>query len=71
MSKLADEFDRLRSEWSGLQGQWDTTRREWRDRVGDRFTREMWEVWETEVPKVLKAMSEFDDVLEQAIRRTS
>jgi uncharacterized protein YukE len=71
MSGLTDSYDRLRGEWSALSRQWEGTRAEWCDSIGDRFEREFWPEWEDEVPKLLRAMSELDEALDAALRHTA
>jgi len=70
MSMLREAYDRLRGEWAGLQNQWASTRDRWRDSVGDRFEREFWMKWEIEMPKLLKAVDDLENVLDHALRKT-
>lgn len=71
MSGLTDSHDILRSEWSALIRQWEETRNEWRDGVGDRFERDFWQELDVEVPTLLKSMAELDEVLDAALRHTA
>lgn len=70
MSRLAETHDNIRGSWSILQGQWTETRRQWRDSVGERFEREMWQEWEDDIPQVLQAMQDLDEILNQALQQT-
>ena len=71
MSRLGEAHYSLRGSWSILGGQWSETRRQWRDSVGERFEREVWQEWEEEVPKFLRALNELDEELGRALRQTS
>jgi hypothetical protein len=70
MGEINDLRNNLQSHWNGLQTQWETTRGSWRDAVSDRFEREFWSFWEEEIPKLLRAMDDLDETLDNALRRT-
>jgi hypothetical protein len=71
MSRLKDTHDDLRAAWANIGERWEDTRREWRDAVGDRFEREVWDDFEGAIPEVLRSMLELDEVLTNALRQTS
>lgn len=70
MGRLTESHDSLTSSWSELEERWADARQQWRDSIGHRFEREWWQPLETEVPRLLEAMAELDETLEQALRRT-
>ena len=71
MGEITEATARLTAEWKLLQLQWENTRANWLDSVGDRFEREFWSVWEHEVPRFLRAVCELEETLTRAIRNTS
>ena len=70
MGRLNESHESIKSSWVELQEQWADARQQWRDSIGYRFEREWWQQLEDEVPRLLTAMAELDDVLDQALRNT-
>lgn len=68
MSVLSDIHEHLRREWSALESQWQSTRREWSDAVGDRFEKEYWREMEQDIPEFLRELQHVDRTLEQALK---
>lgn len=71
MSKISEAQQELQGHWNNLQVQWEATRQGWRDEMGNLFEREFWSVWEEEMPRLLRAMENFDHAVEQGLRGTS
>jgi hypothetical protein len=68
MSLLAEQHDSLRSGWSVLEEQWQSTRGQWRDNVAARFEKQFWQQMEDCIPQLLRAMEEVDETLSRAFR---
>jgi hypothetical protein len=68
MPSLSEVHDGLRSQWSALESRWHSTRREWRDRVADRFEKEFWHDMEAGVPEFLRELEQIDETFNQALR---
>lgn len=70
MGQISEAREDLQSYWNSLQAQWHASRHLWRDAVGDHFEREFWDFQEAEMSKLLRAMENLDEALENAFRRT-
>ena len=67
---MNDSQDTIRGEWRLLLSQWSSTRAQWRDMVAVQFEKDFWRQWEHEVPGLLNALEDLDNVLDQALRAT-
>lgn len=70
MGIIAEEQHRVREAWDRLGGEWEQAREQWQDEVGEFFEREYWADLASEVPMLLRAMAELDEVLDQALYNT-
>jgi len=70
MGMIAEEQHRVREAWQRLSGEWEQGREQWQDEIGEFFEREYWSDLATEVPMLLRAMEELDEVLGQALYNT-
>lgn len=68
MSSLSDVHERLRGEWAVLESQWQATRSQWSDGVGDRFEKEFWEEMEEGMPRFLRELRQVDNTLTEALK---
>lgn len=66
MSQLTDLQQDLGIAWRGLQADYSDIRSDWRDTVAEHFEREWWGELEAEIPRLLNAMQELDEVFAQA-----
>ena len=66
MSQLTDLQQDLGISWRGLQADYGDIRSDWRDSIAEHFEREWWSELESEIPKLLNAMEDFDEVCSQA-----
>ena len=66
MSRLQELHTRLNADAISLKTHWIATRQAWRDAVGDRFERELWQPLEAESSRYLNALRDLDDALRQA-----
>jgi hypothetical protein len=70
MSTIAEVQEMIGGEWAGLESQWEMTRQKWRDSVAEYFEREYWGELADEVPRLLQAMEDLNDMLNHALSRT-
>jgi hypothetical protein len=70
MGSINDTQDSIKGEWSILQSEWDNTRSLWRDSVANRFEKQFWSELERQIPQLLSAMEELDEILDQALYNT-
>lgn len=68
MSSLSDIHHRMRSEWSALEHQWQSTRSQWNDVIADHFERVYWRQLEEGVPDFLRKLELVEQTLDQALR---
>lgn len=68
---MTESYERLCSEWSLLQQEWQTARRLWGDAVADRFEREFWGEWETQFPSLLRDLADVQELTDRALRTLS
>ena len=71
MSALNESSDRLRGAWAAVRSGWDEAKEHWRDATAEDFERNLWNIWEEQVPQVIMRLDELDEVLQQAIERTA
>lgn len=70
MGMISAEQQTVREEWNSLQEVWEETRQNWQDEVGEYFEKEFWRDVERQVPALLRAMEELDDILDHALYNT-
>ena len=63
--------ERSHGEWSTLDDQWHTTRRDWNDVVAIRFEKEFWSQWEADFPMLLRELDGLEETLDRALRSLS
>lgn len=71
MSQIGETSSAISTHWRALQRQWEQTRPQWRDKIGDLFERDYWDPLEENLPRLLRALDVLDQVIEQGLRRTS
>ncbi|HEX8367716.1 MAG TPA: hypothetical protein VF604_04040 [Pyrinomonadaceae bacterium] len=69
MSRLTEIGQDLNSSWRAMQAEWENVREEWRDDIGAHFEREWWNELEAEIPQLLNALADFDEVFDSAARQ--
>jgi hypothetical protein len=70
VSEISEAAESLSGAWSGLCGRWHDAREHWRDAIGDSFERRLWQEWEAEMPQLLRALNDLNEVLSQAVEHT-
>lgn len=70
MGEIREARDHLQGHWNALQEQWHITREQWRDTVADEFEREFWDFYAAEMPRLLCALDELGETLENAFQHT-
>lgn len=71
MSQLHVSAEQVRREWQSLWTVWSMARQKWQDGVADRFEREFFHAWETDMNVFLDRLDELNNVLQDALRHTA
>lgn len=66
MSSARTQLDSLTAAWIAFQREWRDARAQWRDRVGDDFSRRFWEDWERRMPSLMHTMEQLDTAMSEA-----
>jgi len=60
--------DQLINEWRNLARQWQTSRAQWNDSKRFEFEKEMWQEFQSTVPRFLDKLGEFNQTIEKVRR---